>query len=175
MRHVVTISWLLIILSFLPFEKSESQELNCSVQVSAQKIQGSNRQVFQTMQKSIYEFMNNTVWTNSVFGFNERIDCSILINLTDQLSADEFRGTIQIQSRRPAYSTTYNTTMLNFVDNNFQFTYVEFEPLEFDPNTYMSNLTSVLAFYAYLIIGFDYDSFSLNGGQPYFEIAERIV
>jgi len=162
-------------MTFLLLVGVKSQELNCSVQISAQKIQGSNRQVFQTMQKAMYEFMNNTVWTDNVYGFSERIDCSILINLTEQLSADEFRGTIQIQSRRPAYNTTYNTTMLNFVDNNFQFTYVEFEPLEFDPNTYRSNLTSVLAYYAYLIIGIDYDSFSLNGGQQYFEIAERIA
>ncbi len=151
------------------------QELNCSVQVSAQRIQGSNRQVFQTMQKAIYEFMNNTVWTNNVFSFSERIDCNILINLTEQLSADEFRGTIQIQSRRPVFNTTYNTTMLNFVDNNFQFRYVEFEPLEFDPTTYRSNLTSVLAYYAYIIIGFDYDSFSPLGGTGYFELAEQIV
>ncbi|MEZ5010506.1 MAG: DUF4835 family protein [Bacteroidales bacterium] len=165
----------IVLLLFIPGGHLFSQELNCSVQVSAQKIQGSNRQVFQTMQKAIYEFMNNTVWTGHVFGFSERIDCNILINLTEQLSADEFRGTIQVQSRRPAYNTTYNTTMLNFVDNSFQFRYVEFEPLEFDPNTYRSNLTSVLAYYAYIIIGFDYDSFSLNGGQPYFEVAEKIV
>jgi hypothetical protein len=119
--------------------------------------------------------MNNTIWTGHVYGFSERIDCSILINLTEQLSADEFRGTIQIQSRRPVYNTTFNTTMLNFVDNNFQFRYVEFEPLEFNPNTYRSNLTSVLAYYAYVMVGFDYDSYSPSGGQPYFEIAEKIV
>lgn len=175
MRSLLRILSLLVLLSYLPFGQSMPQELNCSVQVSAQKIQGSNRQVFQAMQKSIYEFMNSTVWTGNVFSFSERIDCNILINLTEQLSADEFRGTIQIQSRRPAYNTTYNTTMLNFVDNSFQFRYVEFEPLEFDPNTYRSNLTSVLAYYAYIMIGFDYDSFSPNGGQPFFELAEKIV
>lgn len=175
MRSTIKIFLVLASLVSVPFTQGKSQELNCSVQVSAQKIQGSNREVFQTMQKALYEFMNNTVWTGHVFGFSERIDCNILINLTEQLSADEFRGTIQVQSRRPAYNTTYNTTMLNFVDNNFQFRYVEFEPLEFDPNTYRSNLTSVLAYYAYMIIGFDYDSYSLNGGQPFFEIAERIV
>ena len=152
-----------------------AQELNCSVQVSGQRIQGSNREVFQTMQKELYEFMNNTVWTNHVYSYSERIDCNILINLTDQLSADEFRGTIQINARRPVYNTTYNTTMLNFVDNNFQFRYVEFVSLEFDPTIHRSNLTSVLAYYAYLILGFDYDSFSPMGGTEYFELAERIV
>ncbi len=152
-----------------------SQELNCTVQISAQRIQGSNRQVFQTMQKAIYEFMNNTVWTNHMYRYSERIDCNILINLTEQLSADEFRGTIQVMSRRPVYNTTYNTTMLNFVDNSFQFRYVEFQPLEFDPTTHRSGLTAVLSYYAYLILGFDYDSFSPQGGTEMFEMCERIV
>ncbi len=152
-----------------------SQELNCNVQISAQKIQGSNRQVFESMQRDIYEFMNNTVWTNHVFSYAERVDCNILINLTDQLSADEFKGTIQIQLRRPVFNTTYNSTMLNFIDNNFQFRYVEFQPLEFDPNSYRSSLVSVLAYYTYVILGFDYDSFSFEGGTEFFQIAEKIV
>jgi hypothetical protein len=145
------------------------------VQISAQKIQGSNRQVFESMQRDIYEFMNNTVWTNNVFSYAERVDCNILINLTEQLSADEFRGTIQVQLRRPVFNTTYNSTMLNFVDNNFQFRYVEFQPLEFDPNSYRSSLVSVLAYYTYIILGFDYDSFSFEGGTEFFQIAEKIV
>lgn len=152
-----------------------SQELNCNVQVSAQKIQGSNRQVFESMQRDIYEFMNNTVWTNHVFSYAERIDCNILLTLTDQYSADEFKGTIQVQLRRPVFNTTYNSTILNFVDNNFQFRYVEFQPLEFDPNSYRSSLVSVLAYYAYMILGFDYDSFSPLGGTEFFQIAEKIV
>lgn len=163
-----------VILADLPLVVS-SQELNCNVQISAQKIQGSNREVFESMQKDIYEFMNNTVWTNHVFSYAERIDCNLLINLTDQLSADEFKGTIQVQLRRPVYNTTYNSTMLNFVDNNFQFRYVEFQPLVFDPNTYSSNLVSVLGYYAYLILGFDYDSFSALGGTEFYQVAEKIV
>ncbi len=127
------------------------------------------------MQRDIYEFMNNTVWTNHVYSYAERIDCNILINLSDQLSADEFKGTIQIQSRRPVFSTSYNTTILNFIDNSFQFRYVEFQPLEFDPGTHRSNLVSVLAYYSYLILGFDYDSFSPEGGTEFFQMAEKIV
>jgi hypothetical protein len=161
-------------LVFMP-EIINCQELNCNVQISAQRIQGSNRQVFETMQRDIYEFMNNTVWTNHVYSYAERIDCNILINLNEQLSADEFKGTIQIQLRRPVFNTTYNSTMLNFIDNNFQFRYVEFQPLEFDPNTHRSNLVSVLAYYSYIILGFDYDSFSLLGGTEFFQIAEKIV
>jgi hypothetical protein len=166
-------SFLIILISGA--EVIHSQELNCNVQVSAQKIQGSNRQVFESMQRDIYEFMNNTVWTNHVFSYAERIDCNILINLTDQYSADEFKGTIQVQLSRPIFNTTYNSTMLNFIDNNFQFRYVEFQPLEFDPNSYRSSLVSVLAYYAYMIIGFDYDSFSTLGGTEFFQVAEKIV
>jgi hypothetical protein len=154
---------------------ANSQELNCNVQVSAQKIQGSNRQVFESMQRDIYEFMNNTVWTNNVFSYAERIDCNILITITDQYSADEFKGTIQVQLRRPVFNTTYNSTILNFMDNNFQFRYVEFTPLEFDPNSYRSSLVSVLAYYAYVFLGFDYDSFSPLGGTQFFQVAEKIV
>ena len=152
-----------------------AQELNCNVQVTAQQIQGSNRQVFETMQRDLYEFMNNSVWTNQVFSYAERLDCNILINLTDQLSADEFRGTIQVQLRRPAFNTTYNSTMLNFIDNSFQFRYVEFQPLEFDPGSHKSNLISVLAYYTYIMLGFDYDSFSPLGGTEFFQMAEKIV
>jgi hypothetical protein len=127
------------------------------------------------MQRDIYEFMNSTVWTNHVYSYAERIDCNILINLNDQLSADEFRGTIQVQLRRPVFNTTYNSTMLNFIDNNFQFRYVEFQPLEFDPGSHRSNLVSVLAYYAYIILGVDYDTFSPLGGSEFFQIAEKIV
>ncbi len=170
-RHTIPV----LLLLFSINSGLRAQELNCSVQVSAQRIQGSNREVFQEMQKALYEFMNNTVWTNHVYSYSERIDCNILINLTEQLSADEFRGTIQIQARRPIYNTTYSTTILNFVDNSFQFRYVQFEPLEFDATVHRSNLVSVLAYYAYLILGFDYDSFSPMGGQEFFEMSERIV
>ncbi len=152
-----------------------SQELICNVQVSAQKIQGSNRQVFENMQKDIYDFMNNTVWTNYVFNYSERLDCNILINLTDQISADEFNGTIQVQLRRPVFNTTYNSTILNFIDNNFRFRYVEFQPLEFDPTTHRSNLVSVLAYYTFMLLGFDYDTFSPLGGTEFFQMAEKIV
>ena len=138
-------------------------------------IQGSNREIFVNMQRDIYEFINNTVWTNHVFSYAERIDCNILINLTEQLSGDDFKGTIQIQLRRPAFNTTYNSTMLNFVDNNFQFKYVEFQTIEFDPSAHRANLISVLAYYVYIILGFDYDSYSPLGGTEFFQMAEKIV
>src|ERR1035437_8478096 len=165
---------LIILLISLPLTL-KGQELNCNIQISAQRIQGSNRQIFESMQKDLFEFMNNTVWSNHVFSYAERIDCNILINLSDQLSADEFKGTIQIQLSRPVFNTTYNSTMLNFIDNNFQFKYVEFQPLEFDPSTYKSSLISVLAYYTYMVLGFDYDSFAPLGGTEFFQMAEKIV
>ncbi len=154
---------------------ASAQELKCNVQVVSSQIQGTNRQIFQTLQNAIYEFMNTMVWTNHVYQPNERIECNILINLTEQISADEFRGSIQVQSNRPVYNSSYNTVLLNYRDNNFHIRYVEFEPLEFNPTTHISNLTSVLAYYAYIIIGMDYDTFSYNGGDEYFSIAENIV
>lgn len=152
-----------------------AQELYCNVQVSAQKIQGSNREIFQSMQRDIYEFMNNTVWTDNIISYSERIECTILLNLDEQLSADEFKGSLQIQLSRPVYNTTYESTVLNFIDNSLQFRYVEFQPLEFNPNTYTNSLVSILSYYAYLIIGVDFDTFSLKGGTPYFQVAEKIV
>ena len=152
-----------------------SQELKCNVQIVSQQVQGTNKQVFETLQNAIFEFMNNRIWTNNVYGIEERIECNLYFNITEQLSADEFRGTLQIQSRRPVFNTNYNTTLLNYLDNDIHFNYIEFEPLEFDVNTYISELTSLLAYYAYVILAMDYDSFSFEGGTPFWETAEKIV
>ncbi len=151
------------------------QEFRCNVQVVSQQIQGSNKQVFQTLQNAIYEFMNNRVWTDHVYTMEERIECNLMINITEQPSADEFKGTLTVQASRPVFNSNYKTTTLNFVDNDIHFRYVEFSPLEFDLNTHTSNLTSILAFYAYYVLGLDYDTFSLFGGGDYFLDAERIV
>ena len=166
---------LFILLAIVQFAVLEGQELKCNVQVVSQQIQGTNRQVFQTMQNAIFEFMNNRVWTNHVFAVEERIECNLMFNLTEQLSADEFRGTLQIQARRPVFNTNYNTVMFNYVDNDIQFKYIEFEPLEFDLTSHTSNLTSILAYYAYVILALDYDSFGFEGGSPLWQLAEKIV
>ncbi len=165
---------LLWILVFLPVTMF-SQELKCNIQIVTQQIQGTNKQVFETLQTELYEFMNNRIWTNHVFGPEERIECNMLFNITEQISADEFRGTLQIQSRRPVFNTNYNTVMLNYVDNDIHFKYIEFEPLEFDENSHISNLTSILAFYAYTVLALDYDSFAPEGGEPFWIAAEKVV
>ncbi len=151
-----------------------SQELNCNVQIVSEKIPGSDKRIYETLRLSIWEFMNNRKWTNNVFKNEERIECSMLINLTER-NNDEFSGTIQIQVRRPVYKTTYNTVLLNFIDKDFNIKYVESQPLDYNDNTFISNLTSVLAFYSYIIIGLDYDTFSLYGGMPFYEKAQAIV
>jgi len=167
------IAGIFVLLSLFGFAKA--QEFKCNVQVVSQQIQGTNKQVFETLQNAIYEFMNNKAWTNHVFGPEERIECNLMFNIQEQLSADEFKGTLQIQARRTIFNTNYNTVMLNYMDNDIQFKYIEFEPLEFDPTTHISNLTSILAFYSYMILGFDYDSFGFDGGTPYYQAAEKIV
>ncbi len=152
-----------------------AQEFRCNVQVISQQIQGTNKQVFQTLQNDIYEFMKNRVWTDHVYTMEERIECNFMFNITEQPSADEFKGTLSVQASRPVFNTNYTTTTLNFIDNDIHFRYVEFSPLEFDFNSHISNLTSILSFYAYYILGLDYDSFGMMGGSPYFSSAERIV
>jgi len=167
---------LIILLIFIgAFKASVAQELNCQVQVLSSQIAGTDKRVFESMRTAIFEFMNTRKWTNETFKIEERIDCSILINITEKIGTDEFRGTLQIQARRPVYKTSYNTALLNFNDNDIIFKYLESQPLEFVENTYTSNLTSILGFYAYYLIGLDYDSFSLNGGTPYLQKALAVV
>jgi len=152
-----------------------AQELLCTVRVNSSQVQTSDRKVFQTMQTSIHEFVNNTKWTSANIKNEERIECSILINISKKISNDEFEGSIQIQSTRPIYGTSYKSTLFNFLDNNFRFKYLEYQSLEYSENTHMSNLTSVLAFYVNIILGLDFATFSEEGGNEYFNIAQRIV
>lgn len=163
---------ILLLFSFLAY----SQELDCRIQINHSKLQGTTYdKLFQTLQQELYQFINNKNWTKNVFAKEERIECNIFITIEDQISSDEFKGKIQVTSSRPVYGTSYMTPLFNHMDNYFQFKYTEFEPLEFNPNTHTSNLVSVIAYYCYIIIGLDYDSFGPNAGTPYFQIAEKIV
>ncbi|PLX12968.1 MAG: DUF4835 domain-containing protein [Marinilabiliales bacterium] len=152
-----------------------AQELKCRVQVVSNQIQGTNKQIFQTLQSELYEFLNNTKWTKHVYDLDERIECTFLLNLEQQVSADEFKGTLQIQSSRPVYNSTYNSVMFNHKDDDLHFNYIEYQPLEFNESQHTSNLTSILAFYVYYILGLDYDSFAMEGGSEFFQKAEKIV
>jgi len=152
-----------------------AQELNCQVQVLSNQVQTSDRKIFETLQQSLYEFINNRRWTSDQYMQHERIECSMMINITEKVSTDEFKATIQIQSRRPVFSTSYSSPLINYIDKDFSFKYVEFQPLDFNETQFLNNLTSVVAYYMYIILGFDYDSFSPQGGTPYFQKAQNIV
>jgi len=151
------------------------QEFRCNVSVSSSRVEGTNKQVFESMRTDIYEFMNNRKWSDNVFTTDERIECTIFIQITSQVSSDEFTGTLQVQLNRPVFNSSYNSPLLNLKDNDIQFKYVEFQPMEFDETGNSNPLTNLLAFYAYTILGFDYDSFSPLGGSPYFQKARDIV
>lgn len=153
-----------------------AQELNCQVNIQKPQIQGSSEQLFRDMQKDIFEFLNQTRWTNHNYSNEERIDCSMQIKISGY-SGNKFSGTIQVISNRPVYGTTLQTPMLNYKedDNLFEFEYIQNQSIDFNESRHSSNLASVLAFYAYIIIGLDYDSFSMQGGTEYFQKAQRIV
>lgn len=165
----------LIFIIFVGRQALFAQELRCNISISAQKIQGANKTLFQTMQSDLYEFMNNRKWTDHKFSVDERIECNIFIVLDQQVSSDQFKGSIQVQSRRPTYGSSYETELLNIKDNDFDAKYVEYQTLEFNESSNKDNLTNILAYYAYVIIGMDFDSFYPDGGTEYFQKAQAIV
>lgn len=165
----------LILLMIASWSFVVAQELTCYVSINSSKIQGTNKEIFNTLQDAITDFMNNTSWTNHVFEVNERIECNMMFTITNELTPGVYEGQLTIQSRRPIYSSSFNSVMLNYVDQKIKFEYNEFDPLDFSETGHLNNLTSILAYYAYIVIGLDYDSFSLNGGDPFFLKAEKIV
>lgn len=152
-----------------------SQEILCNVRVNSSQVQISDRKIFQSMQTAIYEFINNTKWTNANISSEERIECSILINISNKISNDEYEGSMQIQSTRPIYGTSYKSTLFNFMDNNIRFKFLEYQSLEFSETSHLSNLTSIIAFYVNIILGLDFATFSEEGGNEYFNTAQKIV
>ena len=152
-----------------------AQEFKCNVQVNSRQIEGTDKRVFENMQTAITEFINDRRWTNYEFKFEERIDCNIVINIVERPSTDIFKATLSIVAGRPVYSSAYTSPLLNYIDKDFDFEYVEFQPLDWQENSHVSNLTSVLAYYLYIILGLDFDSFSQFGGTPFYEKAELIV
>lgn len=151
-----------------------AQEFNCIVTVNSDQVSQTNQQVFKTLERSLNDFVNKNKWTNRIYKENERINSQIFITITDYES-NRFSGNIQIQSSRPVYNTSYDTSVFNYKDNKFNFEYVEFQPLVFNVNVFESNLISVISYYAYIMLGLDADTFSLEGGKEYFKIAQKIV
>ncbi|WP_440122069.1 DUF4835 family protein [Tenacibaculum sp. Ill] len=153
---------------------SYSQELNATVIINSDKVQSSNKQVYQTLQKALTEFINDKQWTNRNFKQQERINCAFNIIINEQ-NGSNFSATLQVQSTRPVYNSTYATPVLNINDTNFNFRYNEFDPLIYNPTIYESNLISTIAFYVYTILGVDADTFALKGGENYLKQAENIM
>lgn len=165
---------LLVFLVLLVFGHVNAQQLNCTVTVNSQKVNNTNQQVFKTLQTSVTEFVNKTDWTGQELKQNEKINCSMYITVLSN-SSDQFTATIQVQSSRPIYNSSYASPVLNFNDKNFSFNYTEFENLTFNQNSFTSNLVSVLAFYSYVILGKDADTFVLESGNDNLQIAQNIA
>ncbi|MDE6197484.1 MAG: DUF4835 family protein, partial [Muribaculaceae bacterium] len=151
-----------------------AQELNCQVSVNSDQISGTNKQVFETLQQAVNDYMNTTVFTNAQFAVNEKIECRMFFTIKEY-NDDVMSGDLQVQALRPVYNSSYTTTLINFKDTKIDFTYRENEPLVYSVNNMESQLTAILNFYAFLILAVDFDSFSPKGGEPYFERLAMIV
>lgn len=168
MRNILVI--LIVSFGFVGF----SQELNCNIVVNAQQTGNENLQIYKTLEKQLNEFVNSTKWTNKTFAPQERISCSMFINVGAQ-NGEIFQASLQIQSSRPVYGSSYTTPLYNFNDRDFNFPYLEFQNLIYNPTQFESNLVSVLAFHINIILGLDADSFAPNGGDVYFKQAQTIL
>ena len=167
-------SFLFVLLFIISFAPLSAQELNCTVTVNSDQVAQTNQQVFKTLERSLNDFVNKNKWSNRVYKENERVNAQMFITITEYES-NRFKGNIQIQSSRPVFNTSYQTPVFNYKDNQFNFEYIEFQPLIFNENIFESNLVSVISYYVYVILGLDADTFSLEGGNDYFRIAQTIV
>ena len=167
--------FIVFIYAFFIAGNTQGQELNCQVRVSAPGMPDRDRQIMETLSSELEEFVNQRNWTDHQFEPNERIEASISITIDEKEGEDVYKGRIQVQSRRPVYNSSYSSPLLNINDRNLQFTYREGEPLEYSESSFRCDLTSVVAYYVYIIIGFDFDTFSPKGGTPFFQKAENIV
>lgn len=166
----------MFVLSCMAAATAGAQELRSSIQVQSASVQGTNKQVYESMRTDLTEFVNNMVWTRDRYDNIERIECNFVFNITEQISSNEFKGKLNVQLRRPVYNSAYSTAMLNIEDANVQFKYTEGQALTYSTTGYDSdNLVPLIAFYVYMALGVDYDSFSLNGGSEFYTKAEAIV
>lgn len=163
-----------MVLALVGFRAS-AQDLNARVQVLSPKIQGSNKRIFQTLETAMKDFLNGRKWSADPILSQERIDCNFVLNITNWDGSSNFSGELQVQSSRPVYSSTYSSTLLNINDKDVDFIYNEGQTIDYTDQSFQSNLSSIMAFYAYIIVGLDYDTFSLYGGSPYFANAQTVI
>lgn len=164
----------LVLILLLGFTFAQGQELNCKVTVNSDKVASTNNQIFKNLEKSLNDFMNKTIWTEKNYKPSERILCSAFITI-NSMADNKFEATIQVQSSRTVFNSTYSSPVLNINDKDFNFSYIEFENITYNPNSFDSNLISVMAYYAYMIIGSDAETFEPDSGTPYFVTAQDIV
>lgn len=169
-------TFVVFLLSLLVSAASVAQELNCRVEINTSQLEGTNKSVFETLQNAVNEYVNTTQWTNTQFSPNEKIECTLFFTITKyDESTGAMEGSLQVQSIRPVYNSSYTTTLINFKDNKIEFAYQENEPLIHSETNMESQLTQILNFYIYLILAVDFDSFSPRGGDAYFSRLETIV
>jgi hypothetical protein len=166
---------LLLMICLAIISSLTAQDIDCQITVSAPQVAGTDRNVYTSLQQALYEFINNRKWTNRTFHMEERVPMTIMINISDRLGSEDFKATLNLVLSRPVLNTAYNTVLVNYIEKDFQFRYVEHQPLDFMEGTYSSNLTSTVAFYIYMFLGIEFDSFSPQGGTPYYEKAQSIV
>lgn len=166
----------LLVLSFLLlFLNSYTQELNARVQVTAPKVPNINKKNIDLIQSVVRDYLNNNKWSNESYLPQERIECNLVVTITAWDGNSAYKAEAQIQTSRPVFGTSYNSTLLNLSDKDFDFNYTEGQPVDFSDQNYLTNLSSLLSYYAYTIIGFDKDSFAKLGGTPYFIKAQNIL
>ena len=163
-----------LVLSFTSVTAVCAQELNCTVEVNSQQVEGTNKSVFDALQEGMSTYMNETKFSNAVFSPNEKIECRLFLTVKEYTD-DRIKGELQLQLSRPVYNSTYTTTLFNFRDTKVEFGYREGDPLIFNENTVENNLTAILDYYAYLFLAIDFDSFSPKGGQPFYDRAQSVV
>ena len=152
----------------------QSQELNAVVTVNSDQVSQTNQQVFRTLERSLIDFLNQTRWTSVSYAEHERIQCRLFITVT-RYESGRFEANLQLQSSRPVFDTTYESTVLNYKDNQFNFEYIEFQPLVYNENVFSSNLVGVISYYVYIMLGMDADTFTFEGGTPYYQKAQALV
>ncbi|NEU07049.1 DUF4835 family protein [Flavihumibacter sp. R14] len=166
---------LLLLTVLILFRDLNAQDLNARVQILSPQLQNPNERVFTVLETNIRDFLNNRRWSADPLQAPERVDCNFVLTINSWDGSGAFKAEAQIQSSRPVYGTNYNTTVLNINDQDFDFTYSEGQPMDYTDQNFTTNLTSLLAFYAYIITGLDYDTFSKNGGTPYYNKAQLVV
>jgi hypothetical protein len=166
---------LAFLLSYSLIGVLHAQELKVDITVNTPRIQLVDPAVFATLKTSIQEFMNNQRWTDEVFDLDERIEVTIQLTINNEFSQNSFGAEMSIQAARPVYGSNFKTSILMHVDKDITFTYDQFQPIVYSRTAYVDNLSSILSFYAYIILGYDADTFAKNGGEPYFLIAQDIV